>query len=44
MVSVESIDKIRVVTRYLVYFFVTDPIFLPKILIPHSKNIENFDP
>ena len=27
-----------------VYFFITDPVFLPEILIPDPKNIENFDP
>ena len=32
----------RFVTRYI--FFVTDPIFLPKILIPDPKLDENFDP
>ena len=26
------------------YFFTTDPIFLPKILIPDPKSDENFDP
>ena len=30
--------------RYEVYFLETDPIFLPKILIPDRKNDENFDP
>ena len=30
--------------RNVVYFFVTDPIFLFKILIPDLKNEENFDP
>ena len=33
----------RVVTRYI-YFFVTEPIFLPKMLIPDPKNDGNFDP
>ena len=27
-----------------VYLFVTDLIFLPKIVIPDTKNNENFDP
>ena len=30
--------------RNEVYFFVTDPIFLPKNLITDPKNDENFDP
>ena len=30
--------------RIEVYFFVTDPIFLPKNLNPDPKNDENFDP
>ena len=30
--------------RNKVYFFITDPVFLPEILIPDPKNIENFDP
>ena len=30
--------------RNEVYFFVTDPIFLPKILNPDPKNGENLDP
>ena len=27
-----------------VYFFIADPVFLPKFVIPHSKSDENFDP
>ena len=30
--------------RKAVYFFITDPIFLPKMLIPDPKDDENFDP
>ena len=30
--------------RNEVHFFVTHPIFLPKMLIPGPKNDENFDP
>ena len=27
-----------------VYFFIIDSVFLPEILIPDLKNVENFDP
>ena len=30
--------------RNKVYFFITDPVFLPQILIPDHKNVENFNP
>ena len=32
------------IPRNEVYFFITDPIFLPKMLIADPKNDENFDP
>ena len=30
--------------RNKVFFFITDPVFLPQILIPDHKNVENFNP
>ena len=30
--------------RNKVYFFITDPVYLPQILIPDHKNVENFNP
>ena len=30
--------------RNEVYFFIADPVILPKFLIPGSKRDENFDP
>ena len=30
--------------RKEVYFFIADPVFLPKFLIPDSKSDEKFDP
>ena len=35
---------LKIQSRKAVYFFVTDPIFLPKMLIPDPKDDENFDP
>ena len=30
--------------RNEVYFFIADPVFLPKFFIPDSKSDDNFDP
>ena len=37
-------DSDRTQGRNEVYFLITDPILLPKILIPDPKSDENFDP
>ena len=42
--SSPSLDLLYLQGRNQICIFVTDPIFLPKILIPDPKNDENFDP
>ena len=39
-----NLQRTQIQGRNEVYFFVTDPIFLPKILIPEPKSDQNSDP
>ena len=43
-VSLGDVGKEMDQGRNKVYFFITDPVFLPQILIPDHKNVENFNP